>query len=104
MGTLRFTESFATAFRKRNPGSTLTPSSTQDTAIPGLISNTETMFFSSSLVGHPDRGNLRIAGLPDAGTRLVARFDGVPPGVRLFVDTQATPVGSPVPGRAAHAR
>jgi hypothetical protein len=93
LGTLRFTENFATAFSKRNPGSTLNPSFTQDT-VPGVINNTETIFFSSSLVGHPDRGNLNTAGLPDGGTRLVARFEGVPPGVRLFVDTQATPVGA----------
>lgn len=98
LGTLRFSENFSTSFLKRNPGSTLPPAFTQNTATPGILSNTETMFFSSSLVGHPDRGNLGLAGLPDAGTRLVARFAGVPPGVRLFVDTQATAVGAAAQG------
>jgi hypothetical protein len=53
--------------------------------VPGAVYNTETGFFNSSLPTIVDSGDLGRAGLADFGTRLGARFNNVPAGVRVFL-------------------
>ncbi|MGH9719916.1 MAG: hypothetical protein ACRD8O_06860 [Bryobacteraceae bacterium] len=92
---LRYSELFASAFKRRNPGSSFAnPSGVVSNAIVGLQNITETGFYNPLLVGDTaNRGALGIAGLPDFGTRLKATFNNVPVGVRLFVDRCAGGAG-----------
>jgi len=94
VGTMRFTELFATAFKKRNSNSSVTnPSSSivapaaQNNLITGAALNTETGFYNPALVGNASRGAVGSAGLPDFGTRLKATFNNIPAGVSLYVDS-----------------
>jgi hypothetical protein len=94
VATLRFTETFPTAFKRRNVATTFaTPTTLANQNVPGTLFNTETGFFNASLVGNAARGNLGIAGLADFGTRLNAAFANVPAGITLFVDVDATSSG-----------
>jgi len=87
IATIRFTEQFPGAFRKRAAATTFaTPLAVASQNVPGAASTTETGFLNTSLVGHPVRGPLNTAGLTDFGTRLKAAFGNVPAGVSLFVD------------------
>ncbi|MCC6419219.1 MAG: hypothetical protein IT429_13370 [Gemmataceae bacterium] len=87
--TVRFSEGFATAFKKRNIATApATPTATANQNVPGAIYNTETGFYNSSF---PSGNGLNTAGLATQGTRLVTRFSGVPQGVRLFVTTGPVP-------------
>jgi len=94
---LRYTELFATAFKKRNSTTSFsTPGATPffNNNLTTAVSNTETMFYNPNLVGDTaNRGLLGTAGLPDSGTRLKATFNNVPVGVRLFVDRCAGGTG-----------
>jgi hypothetical protein len=97
LGTLRYTENFATAFKTRvAPTSTAAYSGQQGTVLqnlPGTIYNSESGFITNAIAG---------AGLADFGTRLKAVFNNVPAGVRIFVtttnvingNTQAQPAGN----------
>jgi len=114
---LRYSELFATAFKRRNlatpaittvaggPGyGPLPPVGTaaqrqadasptpvnQDT--PGTIYNTETGLYNPTFIGNPARGTLANAGLADFGTRLKAVFNNIPAGVSLWVDVYGTEV------------
>ena len=87
IATLRFTERFPGAFRRRAEATTFaTPLAVLSQNVPGVASSTETGFLNTSLVGHPARGPLNAAGLTDFGTRLKAAFSHVPAGVSIFVD------------------
>jgi len=84
---LRYAELFQTAFLVRNAaGGGAAPPVAQN--VPGTVYATETGFYNPAF---PLLGGAPI-GLADHGTRLIARFDGVPTGVRLFVST--TPVST----------
>jgi hypothetical protein len=81
VATLRFSELFATAFKRRTiPYQTnnLSDPTVAEQNTLGLVYNSETGYYNSKL-GFT-------AGLADSGTRLKAYFSGVPAGVRLFVD------------------
>jgi hypothetical protein len=96
-GIVKFTENFGTAFKTRVFAQTnsnyagqagVLPQApaplNQDT--PGGIYNSESNFVYSGAYG----ANGYTAGLADFGTRLKATFNNIPPGVRVFVQTQNT--------------
>jgi hypothetical protein len=93
IATLRFSELFPTAFRRRVvpiPNSDPLDQTLVNQDTLGLVYNAETGFYDSSLskgAGSATRGNLALSGLADFGTRLKAVFRNVPAGVRLFLDT-----------------
>ena len=82
-GRLRFREeSFAPAFKRRNAGTSFaSPNNLVDQPVPGAIYNTETGFYNTAL---PNNGGLDM-GLATQGTRLIARFNNVPPGMNISV-------------------
>jgi len=90
---IRFTEGFATAFKKRNVATTptsptLTASQNQPTGVDsytGQLYNTETGFYSTAF---PSTNGLNLAGLADTGTRFRVVFSNVPAGVQVFVGTR----------------
>jgi hypothetical protein len=86
VGTLRYTENFATALKKRTVASDPTITGPQNSLTVGTY-NTESGFFNPVLVGNAARGNLGAAGLADFGTRIKAVFDHLPDGASLFVPT-----------------
>jgi len=93
---LRYSELFATAFKKRNRGSNFANPAFLDNqnSLAVAVNNTETGFYDAGMVGNTaNRGDLGSAGRPDSGTRLKAVFNNVPVGVRLFVDRCAGPAG-----------
>ncbi len=93
VGTLKYTELFATAFKKYNVGSSAvapTTKSSQNTFSPAF--NTETGFYNSAWDGVT---NLAGAGLPGYGTRLRAAFAGIPTGVTLYVSLVNTDLATP---------
>jgi hypothetical protein len=86
--TVRFSEGFASSFKKRVVNGTVD----QDTVVaalisnnyqnvPGAIYNTESGFYNGAA---PSTNGLNSAGLADHGTRLMARFANVPAGVALY--------------------
>lgn len=95
LGTIvRFTEGFASAFKRRNVVA-FSNADTSDTPIsqnvPGAIYNTETGFYRTdaeskieTASGNSAANGLNKAGLADHGTRLMARFANVPAGVALY--------------------
>jgi len=90
---VRFREGFQTAFKTRldtarpNGDGTF---SDQRFSVPGLTFNTESGFVRT------DIANLAGVGLADSGTRIAARFNNLPEGIRLFVSVQSV-----VPGGSA---
>ena len=96
--SLRFAETFSTAFLARGSG---------EQNVPGTLNNTESLFVNSSF-----GGVYANAGRATQGTHLIARFSGVPSGVSLYVpagagttylndSSVATPVGNPLSGITA---
>jgi hypothetical protein len=89
---VRFREGFQTAFKTRldvardnGDGTT----SDQSLSVPGLTFNTESGFVRR------DIPSLAGVGLADTGTRVAARFNNLPEGIRLFVATQSVvPAGT----------
>ena len=81
---LRFREGVQISFKTRSNGPDLSTPSAQD--IPGVVFNTETGFFNPQ---YPVADGLHRAGMADHGTKLMARFSQIPPGVKLFVTTSA---------------
>ncbi|MFN7922137.1 MAG: hypothetical protein U0Q16_18690 [Bryobacteraceae bacterium] len=83
---------FAGGFRQRTAGPVAgdVPPPPRKQDIPGVIYQSETGFYSPDLPAIPGRGNLANAGLADTGTRLMARFSGVPEGTQLYVDNKST--------------
>lgn len=77
---LTFTEGFPTAFRARVLRDVL--GRIQPQAEPAGVVVTETGYFNPAL---GPAGGLERAGLADTGTRLLATFTNIPPGVSLFV-------------------
>lgn len=88
IGTLKYTELFATAFKQYNLGSSNSSPTTavaQNNFSPAL--NTETGFYNPAFT---TTNGLNVAGLPTSGTRLRAAFANVPAGVTLYVSTTNT--------------
>ena len=82
---LKFSELFATSFKKRNVATTLTtPTGIADQSAIGTSYNTESGYYNSLL---PPTNGLNKAGLASQGTRLIAKFSNVPAGVTLYVTT-----------------
>jgi len=81
---LRYREGFQTAFKTR-------VETNQLASVPGVVFNTESGFVRS------DNTTLAGVGLADTATRVAARFNNVPEGIRLFVTTTSVggPAGSP---------
>ena len=90
MGTIvRFSEGFASAFKRRNAAAYVdgdTSPTPTDQNVPGAIYNTETGFLNQTpaIVTGSSANGLAAAGLADHGTRLMARFANVPAGVVLY--------------------
>jgi len=93
LGTVvRFSEGFASAFKRRNVAAWVDNDTSPIPVIqnvPGSIYNTESGFYNNAPVsaGNNTAGltaNLGNAGLADHGTRLMARFANVPTGVALY--------------------
>ncbi len=96
--SVRFTEGFATAFKRRNValGSTpdVSPPPAPQDSPPGigpggLLYNTETGFYNPAF---PSTNGLNIAGLADHGTRFRVVFSNVPAGVVLYGTVRETAV------------
>ncbi|HTM49070.1 MAG TPA: hypothetical protein VL285_10330 [Bryobacteraceae bacterium] len=106
LGVLRYTENFATAFKKRfTGGSTALPSngptaSLQQNSLTVGTYNTESGFVSnlgamSTLPSGTQTGSPgTTAGFADWGTRVKAVFNNIPAGVSLFVDTDGVFTGT----------
>jgi hypothetical protein len=106
LGVLRYTENFATAFKKRfTGGSTALPSngptaSLQQNNLTVGTYNTESGFvsnqgFMATLPSGAQTGApANTAGFADWGTRVKAVFNNIPNGVSLFVDTDGVWTGT----------
>lgn len=84
---LTFAEGFVESFSRRTIAAYVdsnTSSAPAAQTVPGTIWNTETGFFSPLFPAIVNRGDLGLAGLADQGTRILARFSGVPVNVKLF--------------------
>jgi hypothetical protein len=98
LGTLSYTENFATAFKIR-----YTPGVIQN--IPGTIYNSESGFtLLSSTFSQSGFSSFTTAGVADFGTRLKATFTNVPSGVSLYVTTRDVTNTFVVPGTGAQAQ
>jgi hypothetical protein len=114
IAALRYTENFATAFKKRFFGDNETTLQSSPIGTTGGLQNdlrvgtynTESGFVNPglSLPSGNNGSNTTLppgtAGLADWGTRLKAVFNNIPNGVSLFVDINGTPVPSTIPDRA----
>lgn len=99
---LRFTEGFASSFKRRNVATTPdaptaiaaqpNPGGTCSTCVGGLY-YTETGFYNDAFTS---TNGLNRAGLADQGTRLMARFAAVPTGAQVFASTTIVRSGSVV--------
>lgn len=90
---VRFSELLPYSLRRRSAAEfvgdeTSPPPVSQNMFLPQL--HTETGFFNRFFPDLGIQGNLAAAGLADHGTRLVARFNGVPPGVKIFTKAAMT--------------
>lgn len=89
LGTVaRFSEGFASSFKRRNTATYLTdgvsPSPVAQN-VPGAIYNTESGFYNPSPnVVSGSANGLANAGLADHGTRLMARLANVPAGIAIY--------------------
>jgi len=85
-GTLRFSELIPGAFQTRTVGRFVSANTAPPPVAqpgPGVVYASESGFYNPRFP--PDNG-LNRAGLADFGSRLRAVFEGVPPGVTLWVD------------------
>jgi len=103
---LRYTELFATAFKKYNIGSSAgspLAKTDQNNLVVGNY-NTESGFYSTQVNGSLPTVVGTVPGLPDWGTRLKAVFNNIPSGVNLFIQAAASGVnaigGGATPDRA----
>lgn len=79
---LKFTEGFATSFRRRNVATSGgDPLFVAAQATPGYPYFTETGFYNDSF---PAENGLNLLGLAETGTRLTVVFDHIPVGVQLW--------------------
>ena len=76
---LRFTEGFGSAFKPRTEAAAGAVPSAQ--AVPGGAYYTESGFYNPALT------QLSSSGLASHGTRMMARFTGIPAGVSIYVPT-----------------
>jgi hypothetical protein len=87
--TVQATEGFVAAFKYRNYGTSLSgqlfPPLLSEQNVPGIEYNTETGFYSPSLLT-----TAPTIGLADFGTRILVSFGNVSSGTRLFVPTTIT--------------
>ena len=111
--TLRYTENFATAFKKRFFGDDNVTFQSSPLANGGLQNdlrvgtyNTESGFVNPAL-SLPSGNNASntttppgTAGLADWGTRLKAVFNNIPNGVSIFVDSTSIQLPTTIPDRA----
>lgn len=89
---VRFGEGNANEFRRRNVATSANASSAvANQNDPFTSYGTETGFFNSAF---PPVNSMNLAGLATNGTRLMARFTGVPSGVTVFVTTGSVPEGT----------
>jgi len=96
---VRFAEGNANEFRRRNTATSAnTASAIANQNSPTQNYGTETGFFSNAL---PPQSNMNQAGLATSGTRLMARFTGVPTGVTVYVTTNPVLEGTSSPGIVA---
>jgi hypothetical protein len=84
---LRFREGFQTAFKTVIEG---TPGTAQYESVPGVVYNTESGFVRESVF---NGSSTPLVGKADTATRVAARFNNVPAGVRLFVSLNSVAVG-----------
>jgi hypothetical protein len=85
---VRFSERFATAFKRRNIATAPeAPTAIANQNIPGAIYNTETGFYNS---GFASTNGANIAGLATQGTQLRATFKNIPDGVSIRVSNRNT--------------
>jgi len=100
---IRFSETFPSEFRERNiatsPNNWFAVGDQNDPSRGILNYGTETGFLNS---GFPQSTGMNQAGLATQGTRLMARFSGIPSGATLFVTAQ--PVGQGTSGTGVTAR
>ncbi|MEP7366679.1 MAG: Ig domain-containing protein, partial [Acidobacteriota bacterium] len=89
---VRFGEGNANEFRKRNVATSANASSAIANQNDPLVSyGTETGFFNNSFT---PVNSMNQAGLATNGTRLMARFTGIPSGVSVYVTTNPVPEGT----------
>lgn len=83
---LKFTEGFATAFRRRNVGTSGgDPLFVMPQATPGYLYSTETGFYNDSF---PAENSMNLTGLAETGTRLRVVFDHIPTGVQVWASVR----------------
>src|SRR5262249_54769782 len=102
VATLRFAENFPTAFKTRTSAAFINSETSPPPAVqnsPGGTWNTTTGFYNPALVGA--NGNLALAGLADAGTRLRAWITNIPAGAAVYVSTGRVQFSGGVPSAAA---
>ncbi len=97
-GALRYTEAYGVAFKRRGFGSTLDAYDAtfnqfynMGQSDPRVNYNNESGFYNRNWVGK--QNNLENVGIASNGTRLRARFSGVPAQVRVYVTIQ--PITAP---------
>lgn len=83
---LKFTEGFATSFRRRNVATSGgDPLFVMPQATPGYPYLTETGFYNDSF---PAENGMNILGLAETGTRLRVVFDHIPTGIQIWVSVR----------------
>ena len=86
---VRFSEKFASAFRRRNIGTSGgDPAFLTSQSIPGTLFQTETGFLNTAF---PSTTQMNVAGLADSGTRLKVVFKNVPAGIIVWVSSRDNP-------------
>ncbi len=89
---VKFTESFAGAFRRRNLGTSgIDPNLLVTQADPGVFMNTESGVFNTNF---PIANGLSTAGLADSGTRLLVTVSNIPENVMLWASGRDVATGT----------
>ena len=92
--TVKFTEGFSNAFKRRTTATTLAePQATASQDNPATVYNTESGFTNPALGG---TNGLSRMGFADSGTILRAVFSNIPTGARVYVSTRELATGSTV--------
>lgn len=83
---LKFTEGFATSFRRRNVATSGgDPLFVMPQATPGYPYSTESGFYNDSF---PAENGMNLTGLAETGTRLRVVFDHIPVGIQLWASVR----------------
>lgn len=89
---IKFIEGFASDFKKRNIAtSPNSPTAVADQNLPGTLYFTESGFVNTFFT---NLNSLNQAGLASQGTRLMATFTNIPPGVNIYVTTTQVQQGT----------